>query len=65
MCTTIDTKVYTTSQGHAVIEQTSGTVVLSSAEQILAVIRQLHTCYDYCASWKQFPDNAPADGPGA
>jgi len=65
MCTTIDTKVYTTCLGHAVIEQASGSVVLSSAEQILAVIRQLHTCYDYCASWKQFPDNAPADGPGA
>ena len=65
MCTTIDTKVCTTSQGHAVIEQSSGTVVFSSAEQILAVIRQLHTCYDYCASWKQLPDNVPADGSGA
>jgi hypothetical protein len=65
MCTTIDTKVYTTSLGHAVIEQASGSVVLSSAEQILAVIRQLHTCYDYCASWKQSPDIAPADGSGA
>jgi hypothetical protein len=63
MCTTIDTKVYATTQGHAVIEQASGTVVLSSSEQILAVIRQLHSCYDYCASWKQSPESASETDP--
>lgn len=47
-----DVKVYTTAEGRAIIEQSSGTVVLE-AEQILAVIKQLHACYDYCAVWKQ------------
>jgi hypothetical protein len=49
-----DIKVYTTAEGRAVIEQSSGTVVLE-AEQILTVIKQLHACYDYCALWKQPP----------
>ena len=47
-----DLKVYTTTEGRAIIEQSSGSVVLE-AEQILAVIKQLHACYDYCAVWKQ------------
>lgn len=46
------TKVYTTEDGRAVIEQSDGAVVLLSAEQILSVIEQLHMCYDYCAAWK-------------
>ena len=47
-----DIKVYTTTEGRAIIEQPSGAVVLE-AEQILTVIKQLHVCYDYCAVWKQ------------
>jgi hypothetical protein len=46
------TKVYTTEDGRAVIEQPTGTVVLKP-EQIAAVIEQLHVCYDYCAAWKR------------
>jgi len=49
----IPTTVYTTIDGQAVIEQPQGSVVLFSAEQILTVIRELHVCYDYCASWKE------------
>jgi hypothetical protein len=49
-----DVRVYTTPEGRAVIEQSSGAVVLE-AEQILTVIKQLHACYDYCAVWKQAP----------
>ena len=50
---TIDTKVYMTANGHAVIEQSDGRSIVLSAEQILAVINDLHACYDYCAAWKQ------------
>lgn len=46
------TKVYTTAEGHTVIEQAQGSVVFS-ADQIQAVIKQLHACYDYCALWKE------------
>lgn len=49
----IPTKVYATGDGCAVIEQSQGSVVLLSAEQILTVIGELHACYDYCAAWKQ------------
>jgi hypothetical protein len=56
MTTEIDsmrqTKVYTTPDGRTVIEQSQGSVVLS-ADQIQAVIRELHACYDYCALWKE------------
>lgn len=48
------TKVYTTPEGHAVIEQSQGCIILSG-EQILAVIKELHVCYDYCAAWKEKP----------
>jgi hypothetical protein len=47
------TKVYTTAHGRAVIEQSTGSVVVLSSEQILTVIEQLHACYDYCAAWKE------------
>lgn len=50
----IPTKVYTTQDGRTVIEQSKDSVVLSP-EQILAVIKELHVCYDYCAAWKQAP----------
>ncbi len=53
----IDTKVYTTAEGHAVIEQSTGGVVVLSAEQILTFIRELHACYDYCAAWKEEGQN--------
>lgn len=49
----IPTKIYTTIDGRAVIEQPQGSVVLFSAAQILAVISELHVCYDYCATWKE------------
>lgn len=49
----IDTKVYTSPDGRAVIEQSEGACVALSADQILTVIEQLHACYDYCASWKE------------
>jgi len=47
------TKIYTTSDGRAVIEQSQGSVVVLSADQILTVIDELRACYDYCAAWKQ------------
>jgi hypothetical protein len=47
-----NTRVYTTSDGQAMIEQLSGTSLKLSAEEILMVIEQLHACYDYCAAWK-------------
>lgn len=53
----IDTKVYTSANGRAVIEQSSGRSVVLSAEQILAVINRLHICYDYCAAWKEGTDD--------
>ncbi len=49
----LPTKIYTTIDGRAVIEQPQGSVVLFSAAQILTVISELHACYDYCASWKE------------
>jgi hypothetical protein len=53
----IATKVFTTTDGRAVIEQSNGSTVVLAADQILAVINELHACYDYCAAWKQ-----PAQG---
>ena len=56
MSTDIDgpppTRVYTTPDGRAVIEQSKDAVVTLSAEQILTVIKELNVCYDYCAAWK-------------
>lgn len=49
----IPTKVYTTKDGRAVIEQSKTSLVLLSADQILAIVNELHACYDYCAAWKQ------------
>lgn len=46
------TRVYTTTDGRAVVEQADGNAVVLAAEQILTVIAQLHACYDYCAAWK-------------
>lgn len=50
---TLQTKVYTAADGHAVIEQPGGSSVKLSAEEILTVIRELRVCYDYCAAWKE------------
>lgn len=49
----IPAKVYTTEEGLVAIEQSKNSMVLLSAEQILTVIKDLHVCYDYCASWKE------------
>jgi len=51
----VPAKVYTTEDGCVAIEQSKDSIVLLSAEQILAVIQELHTCYDYCAAWKETP----------
>ena len=56
---TIATSVYTTTDGHAVIEQAQASGVLFSSEQILEVIRDLHTCYDYCSAWKDSDETSP------
>lgn len=59
---TLPTRVHTTEDGRAVIEQPNNAIVLSD-EQILAVIRELHVCYDYCAAWKEAdPDGVSVDG---
>jgi hypothetical protein len=66
MSATIDnsghTKVYTTPEGQVAIEQSKQSVVILSADQIMAVIQELRTCYDYCASWKDAPPDK-AGGP--
>ena len=49
----VQTKVYMTPDGRAVIEQSNDAVVVLTSEQILTVIKELHACYDYCAAWKQ------------
>lgn len=49
----VHTKVYTDGNGHAVIEQPNHSIALTSSEKILAVIKELHVCYDYCAAWKE------------
>jgi hypothetical protein len=46
------TRVFTTKDGRAVIEQSGNSIGLS-ADEILAVIKKLHLCYDYCAAWKE------------
>jgi hypothetical protein len=51
----IQTKVYMTEDGRAAIQQSNSATVVLSADQILAVIKELHVCYDYCAAWKQPP----------
>lgn len=51
--TEIETKVYTSPSGSAVIEQANGSSVVLTSEQILAVIKDLRVCYDYCAAWKE------------
>lgn len=59
------TKVYTDGNGHAVIEQPNNSIALTSSEQILAVIKELHVCYDYCAAWKEVtPDHGAAHADG-
>jgi hypothetical protein len=50
---TNDLKVYTTADGRVTIEQSSESIVVLSADQIVKVIKELHACYDYCAAWKE------------
>lgn len=52
-------EIYTTADGHAVIEQADRSIILHTAEQIRQVIETLRVCYDYCAAWKQ--PAAPGD----
>jgi hypothetical protein len=49
----VHTKVHTTADGRVTIEQPDSSIVLTSAEEILAVIKELNVCYDYCAAWKE------------
>lgn len=51
--TSVTPRIYTTDDGRTVIEQSKDSVVVLSADQILMVIDELRTCYDYCASWKE------------
>jgi hypothetical protein len=51
-------KVYTTEDGRVVIEQSEDSIVLLSADQIPAIIKELHVCYDYCAAWKESSDTS-------
>jgi hypothetical protein len=46
-------KIYTTPDGRVVIEQSTDAMVVLPADQILRIIKELHTCYDYCAAWKE------------
>jgi hypothetical protein len=52
-CAAADLKIYTTPDGRVAIEQSTQSVVVLSADQILRVIKELHACYDYCAAWKE------------
>jgi hypothetical protein len=56
----VHTKVYTTADGRVTIEQPDNSIVLTSAEEILAVIKELNVCYDYCAAWKEVPSDDSA-----
>jgi hypothetical protein len=49
----IETEIYTTDDGFVAIEQPNDTVVLLSADQLLAVIRELQSCYDNRAEWQE------------
>ena len=48
--------IQTASDGPVAIGQSKDSV-LSSTDHILAVISELHVCYDYCAAWKETPRN--------
>ena len=61
----VQTKVYTTPDGRVTIEQSKDSVVSFSADQIIRVIRELHVCYDYCASWKETTPDEIAFSPEA
>ena len=57
----MQTRVYTTGDGRAVIEQSGNAVVTLSSDEILKVIDELRACYDWCAAWKMStpkPDGA-------
>ena len=49
----VETEIYTTDDGFVAIEQPNDTVVLPSADQLLAVIRELQSCYDNRAEWQE------------
>jgi hypothetical protein len=49
----VETEIYTTDDGFVAIEQPNDTVVLLSADQLLAVIRELQACYDNRGEWQE------------
>jgi hypothetical protein len=49
----VETEIYTTDDGFVAIEQPNDTVVLLSADQLLAIIRELQSCYDNRAEWQE------------
>ena len=51
----VPTRVYTTADGRTLIEQPNDAVVTLTADQIMTVIAELRACYDYCATWKESP----------
>ena len=46
-------EIYPTDHGLLAIEQASETVILLTADQLLAVIQQLHAYYDTRARWRE------------
>lgn len=44
----------TISDGPVAIDQSKDSLSFP-AERIIAVISELHVCYDYCAAWKETP----------
>ena len=48
-----ETEIYSTDDGLLAIEQPNNTVVLLSAEQLLAVIQKLRAYYDARTQWQE------------
>ena len=48
-----ETEIYSTDDGLLAIEQPNNTVVLLSAEQLLAVIQKLRAYYDTRTQWQE------------
>ena len=53
MSDALEIRVYTLPDGRVVIEQSCDAAVMLTAEQVLTVMKELHVCYDYCATWKE------------
>ena len=50
---TFETEIYPTDDGLLAIEQAHDTVVVLSADQLLAVIEELRAYYDTRAQWRE------------